>query len=142
VEERASIIAAATSMIEQVGYRAAVDEDGDLAFKIEGKRGFFQIYDEDPNYARVWMQFGLGPDGDFGKEIRVANYLTRVTKAVKMTVDPDKCLFVASVECFFDEIEHLRKPMGRILNALVAAEATFYQQLALPETYLEPAHSA
>ncbi len=142
MEERASIIAAATSMIEQVGYRAAVDEDGDLAFKIEGKRGFFQIYDEDPNYARVWMQFGLGPEGDFTKEVRVANYLTRVTKAVKMTVDPDKGLFVASVECFFDEIEHLRKPMGRILNALVAAEATFYQQLALPETFLEPAHTA
>ena len=129
-------------MIEQVGYKAVVDNDGDLAFKIEGKSGFFQIYDNDPHYARVWMQFSLDLGSDFSKEISVANYLTRVTKAVKMTVDPEKSLFVASVECFFGEIENLRRPMGRMLHALVAAEATFYLQLAIPEAYLEPALSA
>jgi len=36
VEERAQNIAVATSIIEEAGYFAKPDEDGDLIFKIEG----------------------------------------------------------------------------------------------------------
>ena len=137
MEEREQTLATAASMIEQVGYRATIDDDGDIAFKIEGVRGYLRIYADDPHCAFVWMRFSLPPETDIAKATRIANRLTAETKGIKTTVDRQNPAFTVSYDCFFDEIEHLRRPMARILHALVSADSTFAHQLSLPETALE-----
>ena len=130
-------MATAASIIGEVGYLTSTDEDGDLAFKIEGVRGYFQIAEGDDNFARIWIRFGLEPEVDIDKAIRIANRLTSTIKAIKFTIDPTNRLFMVSVECFYEDIEHLRAPMERILHALVSADADFYAQLAKPESAME-----
>ncbi len=137
MEEHAKTLAAAASMIEQVGYRATIDDDGDIAFKIEGVPGYLRIYADDPHCAFIWMKFGMSPQTDIAKATRIANRLTAETKGIKTTVDAHNASFTVSYDCFFDDIEHLRRPMPRILHALVLADSAFAHQLSLPEAALE-----
>lgn len=130
-------MATAASIIGEVGYLTTTDEDGDLAFKIEGVRGYFQTAEGDDNFARIWIRFGLEPEIDIDKAIRIANRLTSTTKAVKLTINPTTRHFTVSVECLFEDIEHLRAPMERIFHALVSADADFYAQLLQPESSME-----
>ena len=142
MEERAQNIAVATSIIEEAGYFAKPDEDGDLIFKIEGVSGFFELFDDDDHYARISMRFDLKADVDIDKAIRIANRATLDTKAVKSTIDPVKRRFYVSVESFFDDIEHLRRPMNRILSQLVRADADFFTQLPQAEPIMERKETA
>lgn len=103
------------------GFRARVDDDGDLQLHYEGHDLFVLFEEDDPGYARV-LAPGVWRCEDSSEErflaLTVGNQLNDDLKAVKISVRPGGAVH-AAVELLVPGFDALRAVLPRALDALV-----------------------
>jgi hypothetical protein len=117
--------------LESEGFRARVDDDGDIHLRHEG-RDIFIVFDaDDPAYIRV-MAPAFWKCGDVAEErflaLTVANRLNGALKVAKISLRSDGAAYVA-VELFLDGLEALRAVLPRCLDLIGAATWEFRERM-------------
>ena len=121
---------AAPSLTRQVldwfaseGFRARLDEDGDIHVRHEGRDVYVLLDPDDPAYVRFIFP-GVWKCGDTGDERSIAlvvgNALNGDMKALKLFLRPGGAVH-ATVELFLDGFEAFRNVAPRCLDLLGAA---------------------
>lgn len=82
--------------LAEQGYRPEIDNDGDVAVKVEGQVLFVRAFDTQPPLIRVFGQWAMDENvpGDAFTRMRAANALTGALNLVKVTA-LDEWLVVA-----------------------------------------------
>jgi hypothetical protein len=113
--------------LDHEGYRPAIDKDGDLMFKIEGKTYFVFVDEDDEEFFRlVFPNFWSIEDEDERARAYVAAHdATAQTKVAKVFVVKDDTW--ATLELFCDPPETVKAVLPRGLLAVQSAVDTFAQ---------------
>lgn len=100
------------------GYRPNRDEDGDIAFKVEGVSMYFSIADDDPGFVRLILpNFWKVEDlQEYERCLRVSNKLNSTYKAGKIFVHNN--YLISTVEIFLYSDNNLSEIMLRIISIL------------------------
>lgn len=120
---------AIAEFLREEGYVPKIDDDGDLAFKMEGKT-FFVIFDEaDQSFVRiVHPNFWSIDDEDERSRVEQASLkATAETKVAKVFPIEDDTW--ASIELFSSSIENTKRVFPRALRALSAAISSFLKEM-------------
>ena len=117
--------------LEREGFRARVDEDGDIHLRHEG-RDVFVVFDaDDPAYVRVIAPEFWRCDDDTEQRflaLTVANRLNASLKVAKISLRSDGATCVA-VELFASGSEALRAVLPRCLDLVGAATWEFRERM-------------
>ena len=113
--------------LNEEGYRAHIDEDGDVAFKYEGGNYFISIYKDDEGYFQlVFPSFWpIESAEEFERAKMACIETTRRMKAAKVFLVRDNTDVTATVEAFVDSREDVRKTFSRYIGAIQSARSTF-----------------
>jgi hypothetical protein len=117
--------------LESEGFRARVDDDGDIHLRHEGRDIFIVFDPNDPAYVRV-MAPAFWRCDDAAEErflaLTVANRLNGALKVAKISLRSDGAAYV-SVELFLDGLEALRAVLPRCLDLIGAATWEFRERM-------------
>ena len=117
--------------LESEGFRARVDDDGDIHLRHEGRDVFIVFDADDPAYIRV-MAPAFWKCGDVAEErflaLTVANRLNGALKVAKISLRSDGAACVA-VELFVIGLEALRAVLPRCLDLIGAATWEFRERM-------------
>lgn len=117
--------------LEREGFRARLDEDGDVHLRHEG-RDVFVVFDaDDPSYVRVIAPEFWKCDGEAEQRflaLTVANRLNASLKVAKISLRSDGATGVA-VELFVNGPEALRAVLPRCLDLIGAATWEFRERM-------------
>ena len=120
-------------IVETSGYIATVKENV-VTFRVQGTQYILETEDDDTNYVRYLIDYGLGNDISVERALAVANDVNIGLKAVKTTVYSGKLAsdgapFVRfAVEAFFDEPGHQVAMFERTLSVLSAGADRFFAE--------------
>ncbi len=80
-----------TETLSGQGFRPQIDDDGDVAVRVEGQALFVRCFDTEPPLIRVFGQWAMDEDvpGDTVTRLRAANALTGALNLVKVTALDD-----------------------------------------------------
>ena len=113
--------------LESEGFRARLDEDGDVHIRHEGRDVFILFDDDDPAYVRF-----LAPCDDSAEQhflvLNAANRLNASLKAAKICLRSDGAAYIP-VELFLNGIEAFRFVAPRCLDLLGGATWEFREQM-------------
>ncbi|HMM35745.1 MAG TPA: YbjN domain-containing protein [Thermoanaerobaculia bacterium] len=117
--------------LESEGFRARIDEEGDVHLRHEG-RDVFVVFDaDDPAYVRIlapaFWNCGAEPDQRF-VALAVANRLNAALKVAKISLRTDGAACVA-VELFVDGLEAFRAVLPRCLDLVGTATWQFREAM-------------
>ena len=110
------------------GYRAAIDDDGDLIFKSEG-RSFFIILDDDEVFFRIVMPniWQLESAGERANAVRAAHDVVKELKVAKVFCVENNVW--CSAELFFGEVNHLKPVLNRLILVVNQAATRFARKM-------------
>lgn len=113
--------------VEALGFRPRIDDDGDVAFRMEGRSLMVMADEDDRGFFRALMPYFWRIDSaeELTRARQVALQLTSEYKAVKVFVLDDYSNVSASVELFFDEPAGVLPVLERCLVGLLAASREF-----------------
>ncbi len=102
------------------GYRPDVDEDGDVAVRIQGQQLFVRCMDTLPPLMRVFGQWVIGDDvpGDELLRLQAANAVTGTLNLVKATVFDERLVIADSLD--------LRALLTATLDAVLGSVQTWH----------------
>jgi hypothetical protein len=108
------------------GYRPDVDEDGDVAVRVQGQQLFVRCMDTVPPLMRVFGQWMIGDDvpGDELLRLQAANAVTGTLNLVKATVFDDR--LVIAVDLVVAESLDLRALLTATLDAVLGSVQTWH----------------
>ena len=108
------------------GFRPDVDEDGDVAVRVQGQQLFVRCMDTAPPLMRVFGQWMIGSDVPGGElmRLRAANAVTGALNLVKATVIEDR-LVIAVDLVVADSIE-LRSLLTATADAVLGSVQTWH----------------
>lgn len=99
----------AIKVLEDLGLRPELDDDGDVTFRYQMKRIFAVMGDEDNKYiVLVLPQFFEVEEGEEHLAFMVCNKLTRELKLMKVYVDHTLKSVSANCEFFYTDEESLK----------------------------------
>ena len=103
------------------GYRPDVDEDGDVAVRVQGQQLFVRCLDTAPPLMRVFGQWMIGDDVPGGElvRLRAANAVVGALNLIKATVVDDR--LVIAVDLVVSEGIDLRPLLGATMDAVLAS---------------------
>jgi hypothetical protein len=103
------------------GYRPDVDEDGDVAVRVQGQQLFVRCLDTAPPLMRVFGQWMIGDDVPGGELIRLraANAVVGALNLIKATVVDDR--LVIAVDLVVSDGIDLRPLLGATMDAVLAS---------------------
>ncbi|MDR2194429.1 MAG: YbjN domain-containing protein [Treponema sp.] len=112
-------------LLKEEGYKGNIDEDGDIAFKYEGKTYWIIIDEEEPEffalyYGSIW---GFQDDGDILKGLRAANAINKNKRLIKMYIDEEEDSIGVDVELFVQEPKDF---VSYLLRSLCMIQETIY----------------
>jgi hypothetical protein len=112
--------------LDAEGFRPEIDEDGDVAVRVEGQSLFVRCFDTSPPLIRVFGQWGIGPDvpGDTHTRLRAANAMTGALNLVKVTALDD--WLVIAVDLIVNEATELRSLLSASLEAVRGSVQTWH----------------
>lgn len=117
--------------LESEGFRARIDDDGDLHLRHEGRNLFIVFDANDPTYIRVlapaFWRCADDPEQRF-LALTVANRLNGALKAAKLSLRSDGAAYVA-VELFLDGLDALRAVLPRCLDLIGTATWEFRERM-------------
>lgn len=114
--------------IENLGYKAKLDDDGDVMMCYQLKTIYFMIGDESENYMSALLpQFTEIQEGEEAVILAICNKLTRDLKLVKVYVDNTFKTVTASCEFFYSDEESLQNNIEHSLNILGLVRSTFHK---------------
>jgi len=107
--------------LNEQGYRASIDGDGDVVFKREGKIFCVIPIDTDPMYFRLTYPnfWSIDSDAEMKAGLEAANYANSAIKAAKVTIMPNKNTW-ASIEAFMVRPDDFKGILDRSIDALSA----------------------
>ena len=117
--------------LESEGFRARVDDDGDILLRHEGRDVFIVFDANDPAYIRVMAPAFWRCDDDAEQRflaLTVANRLNGALKVAKVSLRSDGAAYVA-VELFLDGLEALCAVLPRCLDLIGAATWEFRERM-------------
>jgi hypothetical protein len=117
--------------LESEGFRARLDDDGDVHLRHEGRDVFIVFDADDPAYIRVIAPAFWKCEDDAEQRflaLTVANRLNGALKAAKISLRSDGAAYVA-VELFLDGLEALRAVLPRCLDLIGAATWEFRERM-------------
>jgi hypothetical protein len=108
------------------GYRPDVDEDGDVAVRVQGQQLFVRCMDTLPPLMRVFGQWMIGEDvpGDELLRLQAANAVTGTLNLVKATVFDDR--LVIAVDLVVADSLDLRALLTATLDAVLGSVQTWH----------------
>jgi hypothetical protein len=103
------------------GYRPDVDEDGDVAIRVQGQQLFVRCMDTAPPLMRVFGQWMIGDDVPGGEltRLRAANAVVGALNLVKATVVEDR--LVIAVDLVVSDSMDLRSLLGATMDAVLGS---------------------
>jgi hypothetical protein len=109
------------------GFRATIDDDGDVSFKFEGGNYFISIYEDDGEYFQLVYPYFWEIENDEERERAkaVCIEITRGQKAAKVFMAKDDTDVSATTEAFYESREDVRNIFPRYLRCLQSAVAAF-----------------
>lgn len=113
------------------GYRPSIDEDGDVAFKREGRNYFIGVDEEDSEFFRVCLPniWAIESEPERRRVIAAADYASGETKVAKVfTVSSYKDVWVCS-ELFVPQPEDFKSVFERAMNAVAHARERFIAKM-------------
>ncbi len=115
--------------LEGEGYRATIDSDGDVTFKVEGRYYFIHVLPEDPAYFRLVMPniWEIEDDLERARAIFAVNYTNLTTKVAKSYLTTNNVWI--SVEIFVGAPGDFKKIFARSLSAIDFAASTFVERM-------------
>ncbi len=108
------------------GYRPDVDEDGDVALRVQSQQVFVRCMDTVPPLMRVFGQWMIGEDvpGDELLRLQAANAVTGALNLVKATVVDDR--LVIAVDLVVADSLDLRALLTATLDAVLGSVQTWH----------------
>lgn len=118
-----------TEILEDLGYKPLVDEDGDIYIRYQMKTIYFVTGQEDEQYAvAILPQFAEVNEETF--TLAICNKMTRDVKLSKVYIDQSLKNVSASCEFFYTDVESLRNNIVHSLNVLGLVRSTFTKMKA------------
>lgn len=108
------------------GYRPDVDEDGDVAVRVQSQQLFVRCMDTAPPLMRVFGQWMIGEDvpGDELLRLQAANAVTGALNLVKATVVDDR--LVIAVDLVVADSLDLRALLAATVDAVLGSVQTWH----------------
>jgi hypothetical protein len=112
------------------GFRARVDDDGDIHFRHEGRDVYVVLEPDDLSYLRLLVPglWKCDDEAEFRVALAVANELNDDVKVAKVVVSAKGGVF-ASIELLLDGLETFRSVALRCLDLLGAARWEFRSRM-------------
>jgi hypothetical protein len=103
------------------GYRPDVDEDGDVAVRVQGQQMFVRCHDTVPPLMRVFGQWMIGEDvpGDELTRLRATNSVVGALNLIKATVVEDR--LVVAVDLVVNDATDLRPLLAATIEAVIGS---------------------
>lgn len=115
-------------VLEEMGFKPYVDEDGDVGFRFQMKTIFALIGEESDNYLVLHMpQFYEIEDGNEAIALTACNKTTRELKLIKVFVDQNFKTISANSEFFYVDEDSLVKYIKNSLEILSVVRS-FYRR--------------
>jgi hypothetical protein len=108
------------------GFRPDVDEDGDVAVRVQGQQLFVRCMDTAPPLMRVFGQWMIGDDVPGGEimRLRASNAVTGALNLVKATVIDDR--LVIAVDLVVADSLELRSLLTATMDAVLGSVQTWH----------------
>jgi hypothetical protein len=108
------------------GYRPGIDEDGDVAVRVQDQLLFVRCMDTVPPLMRVFGQWLIGDDVPGGElfRLRAANAVTGALNLVKATIHDDR--LVIAVDLVVGDSLDLRALLAATLDAVLGSVQTWH----------------
>lgn len=114
-----------TKVLERMGYRPDIDNDGDIYFWYQMKAVYVLTNDED-NYVSIMLpQFYDIDEGQEALILTVCNKMTRELKMVKVFMDHTFKSVTGTCEFFYSSEEEFKQNMGRTLEVFGVLRTLF-----------------
>lgn len=105
--------------IESLGYRANVDDDGDVCVRYQMKDIYFLVGQEEEQYVSVLLpRFSEVHEGEETITLAVCNIMNREMKLAKVYLDPTLKNVIASGDFFYTDMDSLADNVQHVLNIL------------------------
>lgn len=113
--------------LAEEGFRATLDEDGDIRFKFEGSSYYLIVSETDEMYFQIFRNgfWRIESAEEFQRALLHANDITRDTKVAKIYINSEQTYVNGSVELFYSDIEEFKPCFMRALNVLQMAVSSF-----------------
>lgn len=113
-------------ILEEMGYKPEVDNDGDIMLRFQMKSVFVLTGDEDEKYVSVMLpQFHEITDGEETLILATCNKMTRDLKIVKVYVDQTFKNVSATCEFFYSDDNSLKDNIDHSLEVLGVVRSIF-----------------
>ena len=113
-------------ILEKMGYKPEIDNDGDIMFRFQMKSVFVMTGDEDEKYVSVMLpQFHEIVDGEEPLVLAVCNKMSRELKQVKVYIDQTFENVTATCEFFYTNEESLKECLAHALELLGVVRSVF-----------------
>lgn len=113
-------------ILEEMGYKPEVDNDGDLCIQYQMKSVFFLCNDKEESYVSVMLpQFSDVEEGQETFALAACNKVTRELKMLKVYVDKNFRTISATCEFYFTDEESLRSLIEHSLSVLSVARTIY-----------------
>lgn len=105
--------------IESLGYRANVDDDGDVCVRYQMKDIYFLVGQEEEQYVSVLLpRFSEVHEGEETLTLAVCNIMNREMKLAKVYIDQTLKNVIASCDFFYTDMDSLTDNVEHVLNIL------------------------
>ena len=112
--------------IEGLGYKPAVDEEGDICVRYQMKGIYLMTgQEEEPYVAAIRPQFAEVNEGEEMLTLAVCNKVTREVKLAKVYIDQTLKSVSASCEFFYTDMESLKTNVEHSLKILGMVRSTY-----------------
>ncbi len=113
-------------ILEKMGYKPEIDNDGDIMLRFQMKTVFVLTGDEDEKYVSVMLpQFHEIVDGEEPLVLAVCNKMTRELKQVKVYVDQTFENVTATCEFFYTNEDSLEECLAHALEKMGVVRSVF-----------------
>lgn len=110
------------------GFRPSIDDDGDVAFKVQGQQLYIRCVEGDFAFMRVFGQWALGDVHDPLARLRAANDVSARLNLIKVVVTDD--FLVAAAEYVVAEGLDLRRLLATTVEAVLGAVGLWNERAA------------
>jgi len=114
--------------LRQEGYLPAVDEDGDIQFKVAGDTYFIIVDENDLQFFQVYTGFKVDAISQEAA-LNAANSSNRSSKVVKVAFSPDRKVISITAELLLNEPKDFIPVFSRAISLIRNAENNFMTQI-------------
>lgn len=115
-------------VIENLGYKPHVDDDGDICVRYQMKSIFFLTGQEEEQYvSAILPQFSEVQEGEETMTLAICNKVSREIKLAKVYIDQTLKSVTASCEFFYTDMDSLKNNVEHSLNILGMVRSTYFK---------------